>query len=50
MQVACDVIYSRILNTSYILQSKKYSNLPAEFIQTNQQNLFKLYTSIVMVV
>ena len=37
MQVACDVIYSRILTTSYILQSKKYySNYPAESIQTLQ--------------
>ena len=35
MQLACDVIYSRILNTSHILQSMKYySNQPAEFIQT----------------
>ena len=35
MEIACDVIYSRILNASYILQSKKYySNYPAESIQT----------------
>ena len=34
MQIACDVVYSQILNTSYILQSMKYySNKPAEFIQ-----------------
>ena len=33
--LACDVTYSRILNTSYTLQSKKYySNYPAESIQT----------------
>ena len=24
MQIACDVIYSRILNTNYILQTEKY--------------------------
>ena len=35
MQIACDVIYSRILNTNCILQSKKYYlNETAEFIQT----------------
>ena len=39
MQIACDVTHT---NTSYILQRQKYS-----IFQTNQQNLFKLYTSIV---
>ena len=35
MQIACDVIYSRIQNTSFILQSNEYySNYPAESIQT----------------
>ena len=35
MQIACDVIYSRIVNTSYILQGKKYySNKPAELTQS----------------
>ena len=35
MQIACDVIYLRILNTSYILQSKKYySKYQTESIQT----------------
>ena len=35
MQIACDVIYSRILNTSYISHSEKYyPNQLAKFIQT----------------
>ena len=46
MQIACDVIYSRIMNTSYILQSMKYhSNEPAEFIQILHE-----YSKVVVVV
>ena len=43
MQIACDVIYSHILNTSYILQSEKII-----LFKSNQENLVKIYMNIVM--
>ena len=40
MQIACDVIYSRILNANYILQSEKYLS------NHNKQNIFKIHTGM----